>query len=182
MKQATGGDPIRARHLYKEAFQFNPEFALWLATNHKPRIYGTDFAIWRRVRLIPFSVTIPPEQRDGDLETKLLHEAEGILDWAIEGAVEYRQHGLQAPAEVLQATDEYRTAEDVIGQFIEDRCVLGKTEMESKGTLYRAYREWTEDQGDRPLSQRKFGAYLEEHGYEEYRRNSERLWVGIRLA
>jgi putative DNA primase/helicase len=182
VKQATGGDPIRARHLYKEAFQFRPEFSLWLATNHRPRIYGTDFAIWRRVRLIPFEVTIPEEQRDGDLEDRLVREAEGILDWAVEGAVSYRKNGLQAPAEVLAATEQYRTSEDVIGQFIEDRCYAANTAFCTKGDLYKAYKEWAENQGERPVSQKRFGMAIQERGFDEYRSERERNWQGIGIS
>jgi putative DNA primase/helicase len=119
VKSMTGGEQIRTRRLYHEAFQFKPEFTLWMATNHKPRIVGNDNAIWRRVCLVPFTVTVPEDERDRDLESRLLVEATGILSWAVQGTIDYLNNGLQRPDEVRAATEDYRKAEDILGQFIE---------------------------------------------------------------
>lgn len=123
IKQITGGDTITARYLYSEHFDFRPQFKLFLATNHKPRIRGTDFAIWRRIHLVPFTVTIPNEEQDKMLLEKLRGEAPGILRWALEGLAAWRSSGLAAPAEVADATREYRSEQDVLQHFLDDRCV-----------------------------------------------------------
>lgn len=87
IKALTGGDTISARFLFKEYFEFRPQFKVWMATNHKPIILDTDNAIWRRVKLIPFDVTIPEEERDPRLVEKLREEYPGILNWAVQGCL-----------------------------------------------------------------------------------------------
>lgn len=95
IKQITGGDEITARFLYGEFFSFKPTFKIYMATNHKPKIRGADNGIWRRIKMIPFTVTIPPEQRDNDLGEKLLTENSGILNWLIEGFAMWKKEGLK---------------------------------------------------------------------------------------
>ena len=108
VKALTGGDTIAARFLFGEFFEFIPQFKLFLGTNHKPVIHGTDLAIWRRIRLIPFLVTIPEEKQDRELVSKLKEELPGILNWAIKGCLAWQKDGLGVPEEVKAATDEYR--------------------------------------------------------------------------
>jgi putative DNA primase/helicase len=179
VKAATGGEAIVAEHKYQAPFQFTPEFTLWLATNHRPRIQGTDYGIWRRVRLIPFTVTIPPEKQDRDLEQKLLREAEGILSWAVEGACLYLRDGLQAPEAVRVAVETYRTAEDSIGRFLADCTATGPTLQVAKGDLSKAYTSWAEREGEAPLSGKRLGLYIAERGFDEYRSGAARFWLGL---
>ena len=117
IKQLTGGDTVRSRHLYGREFQFSPQFKLWIGSNSKPKIYGTDEGIWSRIRLIPFTVYIPPEKRDLDLKDKLKQqEAAGILRWALEGLAEVLKVGrIVVPACVEQATADYRGEQDSLG-------------------------------------------------------------------
>jgi putative DNA primase/helicase len=98
IKTLTGGDTVAARFLYREFFEFKPRFKVWLAANYKPEIRGTDYAIWRRIRLIPFTVTIPPEEQIPDLAEQLKEELSGILNWALEGLRDWLANGLAAPA------------------------------------------------------------------------------------
>ena len=93
IKRLTGGDSITARHLYGHNFTFTPSHTLWVSGNHKPRVKGTDLGIWRRIRLVPFSVQIPDEEVDPTLPTQLLGELSGILMWAIEGCLDWQEHG-----------------------------------------------------------------------------------------
>ena len=106
----TGGEPVSARYLYGEFFEFHPQFKLVLATNHKPEIRGTDEAIWRRIHLVPFGVTIPKPEQDKRLLDKLKAEAAGILVWALEGCMEWQTDGLMPPQAITEATKTYRIA------------------------------------------------------------------------
>ncbi|GAF75138.1 unnamed protein product, partial [marine sediment metagenome] len=125
VKQLTGGDRVTARLLYSEYFEFTPTHKLYLAVNHKPVIRGTDHAIWRRIRLIPYDVTIPDEDQDKHLSDRLAAEREGILAWLVRGCLEWQRDGLGMPDAVRKATASYRSEMDVLGEFIADCCVIG---------------------------------------------------------
>ena len=135
VKQMTGGYWMTARFLHREFFEFDLTFKLWLAVNHKPRITGTDHAIWRSIRLVPFTVTIPESQRDPDLCEKLKKELPGVLAWAVEGCALWRQNGLTPPGAITTATKEYRQESDVIASFIGERCKVGPDCEVSKAEL-----------------------------------------------
>ncbi len=126
IKRLTGGDLITARFLNKEFFDFYPIFKMFLYTNKKPNIHGTDIGIWRRIRMIPFDLKITEENKDKDLPKKLEGELPGILNWALEGCRKWQEAGLNTPQKVLDATNTYQLEEDDIGQFIEDHCVIDK--------------------------------------------------------
>src|SRR5262249_29436106 len=114
IKKLTGEDKLSARFMRGEFFDFYPTHKLWLISNHKPTIKGTDFAIWRRIKLIPFEVTFPPEKQDHGLQEKLRQELPGILAWAVSGCIEWQMNGLQEPEEVKGATDDYRVEMDTV--------------------------------------------------------------------
>ena len=181
IKQMTGGDAMKARFMFADFFEFEPQFKLWLATNHKPNVRGTDYAIWRRIRLIPFNVTIPENERDAKLVEKLKAELPGILAWAVAGCLEWQQGGLKAPASVLAATETYRVEMDVVARFIEEACVL-HPQAEIKATyLYRAYKAWCDDNGERYESQTMFGRRLGERGFTKRGSNGV-IWGEIRVS
>ncbi len=148
IKQITGGDKIATRFLYREHFEYQPEFKLLLATNHKPRITGTDQAIWRRIRLVPFTVSIPCHEQDRNLPEKLRSEASGILAWAVKGLSDWLRVGLSTPQAVTEATQDYRSEQDILQHFIEDECVLEADAETSSGELHKAYRVWCQSQGE----------------------------------
>ena len=181
IKQATGGDAITARFLYREYFEFSPQFKLFLVANHKPVIVGTDEAIWRRIRLIPFTVTIPPDERDKQLLEKLHRELPGILSWAVRGCLDWQRDGLGEPEAVWTATESYRREMDVMADFIDESCVVGEDETEDAGLLYGKFKEWSEQNGEGDLTQKKFGAQLRERGFEAGKKRGNRCWVGLRL-
>ncbi|MCA1716262.1 MAG: phage/plasmid primase, P4 family [Actinobacteria bacterium] len=164
VKQLTGGDRVRARRMRQDFWEFDPTHTVFLATNHKPEVRGTDNAIWRRIRLIPFTETIPPEEQDKKLPEKLRAELPGILAWTVEGCLEWRLDGLRAPEEVRQATGEYREEMDVLGAFLDECCKLGPEENVSARELYEAYAQWCTDTGEQQETQRKFGRRLTERG------------------
>jgi putative DNA primase/helicase len=123
VKSLTGTDRVAARFLYAEAFEFLPTFKLWLAANHKPVIRGTDTAIWRRIRLVPFTVEIPEGERDPELPNRLRAELPGILAWAVQGCLLWLESGLGVPDQVRAATDAYRRESDILGAFNRRKAV-----------------------------------------------------------
>jgi putative DNA primase/helicase len=169
VKQLTGGDRIKARKMRQDFWEFAPTHKVLMAVNHKPTVRGTDNAIWRRISLIPFTETIPPEEQDKKLPEKLRDERPGILAWAVEGCLEWQREGLQAPEEVRKATGEYRAEMDVLGGFLKECCKQGPNENEAAGDLYEAYKLWCQDGGERAETQRRFGTQLKERGFERYR-------------
>lgn len=181
VKQITGGDTIAARFLYGELFEFKPQLKLWLAANHRPHIRGTDHAIWRRVRIVPFTVTIAEDERDPNMAEKLAAELAGILAWAMRGCADWQEKGLAAPEEVTSATAEYRADEDQVGRFLEDACVLNPQATTPTKTLFAAYRKWCESVGEKESTQKGFGDRLSEKGLRPGRGNRGRYWTGIHL-
>jgi putative DNA primase/helicase len=182
VKQVTGGDPITARFLFKEFFTYLPQFKLFLATNHKPIIRGTDHAIWRRVRLIPFTVTIPPEQQDRDLPDKLAEERAGILRWMVDGCMLWQHEGLGMPEEIQKATESYRAEMDAVGEFLEEKTLKDEAATTPVKTLYGAYAAWCQESGERAVSKKAFGLNLGRRGLVSDRTKTLRFWSGIRLV
>lgn len=182
VKQVTGGERMTARFLHREFFEFVPEFKLLLATNHKPAIKGTDHAIWRRIRLTPFEVVIPPEERDPNLTEKLLEELAGILAWAVRGCLEWQKAGLAPPDEVVQATDDYRESMDSMASFFEDRCEVGGSFSLSAANLYAGYTSWCDSANETPMGKKAFGISLAERGFRSMKgTGGVRRWIGLRL-
>jgi putative DNA primase/helicase len=181
IKELTGGDQITARRMREDFWTFEPTHKIALATNHKPQVRGQDYAIWRRLRLIPFTVCFLEDKQDKKLGEKLRAEAPGILTWLVKGCKLWQQHGLQDPPEVLEATGQYRSEQDTLGAFLSDRCLQGPTYQAKASVLYAAYKDWCEQSGERTLSKRKFCAALREKGFEGYTNNGP--WFrGIALA
>ncbi|NUO62256.1 MAG: hypothetical protein HOQ34_01655 [Gemmatimonadaceae bacterium] len=181
VKTLTGDETVTARFLHAEFFEFKPAFKLWLAANHKPVIRGTDNAIWDRIRLIPFTVAIPPEERDRGLREALLSELPGILAWAVGGAVLWHRHGLGTPALVHDATDGYRRDSDTLGAFLEDCCEINALQEEPASALYAAYATWARDGGEYQITQTAFGRALEERGIVAIKRGGKKVRVGLKL-
>src|SRR5262249_26561535 len=163
MKQLTGGDNIRARRMRQDFFEFTPTHKLWLVANHKPVIRGTDHAVWRRIKMIPFSVTIPDEEKDPGLPNKLKAELPGILAWAGQGCLAWQRNGLGEPDEVRQATADYQAEQDTLAGFMAECCRFNPQFQIRASALYDAYVTWS---GDKLTSSIAFGRRLREKGYE----------------
>jgi putative DNA primase/helicase len=181
IKQITGNDKLTARFLFSEYFSFLPTFKIFMATNHKPLIKGTDYGIWRRIRLIPFTTTIPADKQDKDLEMKLRAEWSGILNWLITGTARWRAEGLKTPDEITGATDEYRCEMDVIGNFIKEQCAQNAAGQIRIRELFKAYQNWCGDNNERACSERFFGLRLKEAGFKQMRTSEARYWTGLTL-
>lgn len=159
VKQLTGGDVITARFLFGDEFEFRPEFKMWICTNHKPVIQGTDDGIWRRVVLIPFTVTIPPEKIDRNLSYKLRKELPQITRWAVEGAIAWHKEGLTRPECISKATADYRAEMDVLCRFVEDCIIESNSEFDSikAAQLYDVYEKWATDTNEYIHTSTRFG-------------------------
>jgi putative DNA primase/helicase len=175
VKELTGGDPIRARRMREDFWEFQPSHKVVMCSNHKPRVKGTDNAIWRRLRLVPYDVTFwnpddgyggPDELRqDKTLAEKLRAEAEGILRWCVRGCIEWQSSGLGMPDSVSTATADYRDGEDIIGRFLADNCEHGgKVRF---AVLYEQLKEWCDEGGDNLPSRKAVAQYLVHNGYEK---------------
>ena len=178
IKRLTGDEKIKARFLFSEYFEYDPSFKLFLATNHRPRIKGTDHAIWRRIRLVPFDAVFTGDDRDPDLKGKLIAEASGILTWLVLGAILWRDMGLGYPEEVKRATEEYQAEEDTLGCFLSDRCKFDPTYMQPARLLYLAFKDYC---GGHVISEKAFSGKLEKRGYRKDRDSSGVFWYGLEL-
>lgn len=180
LKQLTGDDTVTARKLYGDEFEFKPEFKLWMATNHKPVIRGTDTGIWRRIHMIPFTVQIPEEKIDRRLKYKLSAELTGIFRWAVEGCLLWQKEGLKMPRAVLEEVREYRREMDVISAFVEDKCTVGKGLSVKSSQLFAAYLNWAEQNNEYRMSSTKFGMELAKR-FEKVRTRGGIYFNGLSL-
>jgi putative DNA primase/helicase len=181
IKQLTGGDKMTARFLRQEFFEFVPTFKIWMTTNHKPKISGTDNGIWRRINLIPFEVTIPKESIDKELPDKLKEELPGILSWAVEGCMQWQKEGLNPPREVVTATEEYRSEMDVVKAFLNDCCRRDSKGNIQSSELYKVYQNWCEMNGEYTMSQRHFSIKVKEKNVDIIRSIGRSFFQGITL-
>jgi P4 family phage/plasmid primase-like protien len=191
LKAVTGGDTLTGCHKYGMPFDFKPTHKLWVSTNKLPKASDCG-AFWDRMRRVPFTVTIPPGERDPFLqETLIKHELPGVLAWAVQGSVLRMEKGLDQPPDVLAAGVEYRQAQDTIARFLAER-----TEKEPAFTgpltdeyrtgaqvLYNAFAAWCPGEGIKhPLSIVQFKKRLLELGYKQRSDRGGNFWEGIRLA
>lgn len=182
IKALTGGDPVSARYMRQDFFEYVPNFKLIIAGNHKPRLVTVDEAIRRRLHLIPFEVSIPEQRRDLDLAEKLAQEHAGILAWAIEGCLNYLSQGLDAPERVKAATDAYFASQDVMSEFLAECCETGPDFWETPTIMFSAWRGFASGQGMKPGRQSEFLDKMEGVGMSQARDNRRgRHWLGIRV-
>lgn len=180
LKCLTGGETIPVRFMYCEEFDLKPYFKIWLCTNEKPRIKGTDLGIWRRVRLIPFLYTFTDAEKDKDFfQTRLLPELPGILNWAVEGCLKWMSDGITIPEISLAELENYRQEMDVVQRFVDECCILGDMYTIRVGDLYQRYCTWCSKSGDRTMTGIKFGKKMKEKGFEQIKDKYARRWKGI---
>ena len=185
IKQMTGGDRINARFMHQDFFEFEPTHKLFLAANHMPLIHGTDYGIWRRIMLVPFTVTIPEKEQDKELISKLREEMPGILAWAVKGCLDWQKSGLQPPARVERATTSYQSEMDVMGKFLEEQCSAEANDPGKQvkaSTLFEAFTKWSMSNGDQQrLTRQDFSMRLRGRGFKTKRHGDGYRWLGISL-
>ncbi|MGZ8915198.1 MAG: phage/plasmid primase, P4 family [Methylobacter sp.] len=183
IKDLVAGGTTSVRKLYGPPIQFTPQFKLMMLGNHKPIIRGTDHAIWRRVRLIPFRRTFRAEERDSALLDKLKAEAPHVLAWMAEGCLDWQRRGLKdVPATIQQATGEYQAEQDLIGNWLAECCKVSARDEASSTELYSSYKNWCLDNGLRPASNVSLGRRLSERGFGLRQSSGKRLWAGLSVT
>lgn len=181
VKQLTGGDTVTARFLHANEFEFTPKFKVWMATNHRPIIRGTDKGIWRRIRLIPFEREFTEEEVDLDLTSKLLAENDGILQWMLKGLEMWQKERLGMCEKILMANKEYRQEMDVVSTFIEE-CVNNSLGKEVKASeLYQHYKNYCLQNGFFVLTSTKFGRELDNKGYIKTHKRTGKYYQNISM-
>lgn len=186
VKDLTGGDPISCRRMHENFWRFAPTHKLWLAGNHKPVIKGTDNGIWRRLRVVPWTVSFAAEAQDKELPAKLRAELPGILAWAVAGCLEWQRIGVSDPPAVTDATSSYRTQSDAMGEFFRTHLVFSPEAKMAAKHLRSLYERWCEDMGHMPAGARKVGQRLRAAPYnvtESTTRVDGKVvaaWAGVR--
>ncbi|HWP42748.1 MAG TPA: phage/plasmid primase, P4 family [Blastocatellia bacterium] len=182
IKAMTGGDRLVARFLFSKEFEYDPQFKLWISANHKPLIRGTDTGIWRRIRLVPFVVTIPDDKQDKTLISKLREELPGILAWAIRGCLKWQDAGLPEVKAVKEATYSYQREMDMLTDFLEDRRIRGSGLQVGSEHLYKTFRSWAEANGEgQIMTQKAFTNRLTEKGFQKFSNRRGAFWVDLGL-
>jgi putative DNA primase/helicase len=181
LKALTGGDRIAARFMRQNFFEFEPQFKLIAAGNHRPALGTVDEAMRRRFNLLPFNETIPARERDAELGERLRQEWGSILQWMIKGCLAWQERGLNSPAIVNQATEDYLASEDALGRWLEECCVQERNLSASSTALYKSWREWCKKNGEPEDSQKRFSQNLEARGFARERSAVMRAFRGIAL-
>jgi putative DNA primase/helicase len=194
VKMLTGGDTVSARFLYKEEFEFVPQFKLWLAANDAPRVKDNDEAMWRRILRVPFEHEIPKQDRDPKVKATLRrNEVVGpaILAWIVQGCLKWQLKGLDVPEIIEESTEEYRQSQDPLRDFFEDECEFDPSAYVPVVELRSAYEQWARDNGARyTLGPREFNKRLESKGCERTAKRIQnefgtekpvKCWRGITL-
>ena len=180
VKMLTGGDAVTAKFMHKDIFEFQPRFKILMASNHKPTVRGTDLGMWRRMRLVPFLFTVPADLVDRNLEAKLRTELSGILNWAIEGCLEWQRLGkLDEPKVISSATDEYREDMDIIGRWLTEHFELDANHFERFDAMYKFFEAWSTEEYKVAYSKRRLSQALHEKGFIPGAR-SGRVYYGLR--
>lgn len=181
IKRLTGGDKIRARRMREDFWEFAPTHSIVMVTNHRPVVTGDDEGIWRRLRLVPFEVVIPPDERDSELPARLRAEAPGILRWLVDGYRAYLDRGLDEPSQVTEATAAFRAEADHLGLFLEERCVTVAVASVRSSDLFTVWARWCAGEHIDPGTQTAFSLKLQERGFDRSKSHGVMVWRGLGL-
>jgi putative DNA primase/helicase len=182
IKLITGGDLISARFMRQDNITFRPQCKLFIIGNHMPQLRNVDPAMRRRIIIVPFVRT--PEKRDKQLETKLRSEAPGILRWMIEGSLDWQQNGLTVPQAIQETTDAYFAEQDLLGQWLSEKCEAdpgNQSRSETTADLYASWSEYAKRAGEDPGTTKSFSTALAMRGFRRKATTKARMFVGLRL-
>ncbi len=182
VKRLTGGDRIKARRMREDFWSFEPSHTFVMASNHKPIVTGQDEGIWRRLRLVPWDVVIPPEERDEELAHKLALELDAVLGWLAAGYADWHEHGLSDPEQVVKATSSFRAESDALGRFLDACCLVGSHYNVGSSDLFAAWSKWCAAEGADPGTQTAFATALQNKGLDSRKVHGRMRWTGVGLA
>jgi putative DNA primase/helicase len=182
VKRLTGGDALKARRMREDFWTFTPSHTFAMLTNHRPVVGGTDEGIWRRVRLVPWEVSIPADEQDGDLGDRLRLEADAVLRFLVDGYARWRGGGLADPKRVIDATARWRGESDALARFIDQRCLTGPHFHVRSAELFAAWCEWCKAEGEDHGTQTAFSLALSRLGHAKRVTNAGKFWDGLALA
>jgi putative DNA primase/helicase len=179
----TGGEPITARFMRQNYFEFQPECKIWFVGNDFPRVRATADAFWRRVHVISFPVELQPDEVDRDLPTKLEREWPGILAWAVRGCLDWQQNGLAPPPGVVKAADAWREGLDTVKRFMNDCVIFEAKAFVTTSGMYQSFKTWCDHHGEQPAPIQKFKARMQELDvtYGRVPGKGTRIWKGVKL-
>lgn len=181
IKAMTGGEKITARFMRAEFFEFTPTFKLWLVANDRPRVRGTDTALWRRIRVIPFDAVIPENQQNKNLPAQLREEWPGILSWAVRGCIDWQKNGLKPPEAILTASQDWAKAADHLKRFVTETLIEGQGNRIPAAALYGNYETWCRSTGETALSTSKFKqALITAHNVTHKRTKKGSSWIDVK--
>jgi putative DNA primase/helicase len=183
IKELTGNERMSARRMREDVWEFDPTHKVFMGTNHKPQIKGTDYAIWRRVKLVPFTTTLTPEQAQLDVPERLRAEYAGILAWAVRGCLDWQANGLGEPQAVIDATAEYREDQNTFGKFISEECLIHPDMRSQSSLLFARYTAWAKNANYHPMNIRRFGEKLMSEVRSLKKVKSSDIWyqgIGLR--
>jgi putative DNA primase/helicase len=183
VKRLTGGDRLKARRMREDFWWFEPSHTFAMLTNHKPVIGGTDAAIWRRIRLVPWEIQIPAEEQDGRLGDRLQLGADAVLRFLADGYADWRGAGLNDPEQVVKATDAYRAESDALGRFLDQRCITGPHFHVGSAELFTAWCDWCRAEGiENHGTQTAFSTELVARGFTKKHTEAGKRWLGLGLT
>ncbi|KQP94357.1 hypothetical protein ASF60_13000 [Methylobacterium sp. Leaf113] len=181
LKAMTGGEPITARYMRQNFFEFQPEFKLWFVANDLPGVRGTASAFWARVRVIPFNVIVSENERDPDLTAKLKLEYSGILAWAVRGCLAWQREGLGKPEAIVAANNVWMAKADHVPKFLGDELIQDHANFVAASDVYARYKRWCEKHGETILSDKGFKAALLRLNLRHSRKRTGSVWEGMKL-
>ena len=180
VKRLTGGDKIRARRMRQDNIEFDASHSVFMVTNHKPQVAGDDPALWRRLRIVPFDVTIA--EPDSGLPQRLALELPAVLAWIVRGHADWHAHGLGEPAAVLSATDAYKAYSDAFGRFLDERTITSTYATAKARELFGAWSAWCHSNGEEAGTEKVIAGALAARGIAKVKRNGTMTYLGLGLA
>lgn len=183
LKAITGAETITADRKWEHEVEYQPTHKLWLSGNYQPEVRDNSVAAWRRLKLVPFEVHIPDNERNDSLKFELWKELPGILAWAVQGCLAYQKEGLNEPRAVAVATDTYRREQDIMGNFIDECCIEATPEQVSKSDLRNLLKTWCASNNFDSLNTHQVKALLRRRGLDDgvSSDGKHRVWKGIRI-
>jgi putative DNA primase/helicase len=190
IKDITGGGAVATKVLYENPGEVIPTAKIWIDANHRPRVnsyvdesHAELDAFWRRFREIPFTAQVSAERRVKDYHNVLLtEEGSGILNWMVQGCMDWQLIGLPVPTAIKEANKDYREEVDFIRPFIHEWLTPDTQGAAPVKEVFMAYRRHCAEGGETPCSKKELKQRLQERGLVIGVAGDDEGWIGYRLA